>query len=403
MRAAVAALVLTVAVSADAPARTWNIHPDGSGDAPTIQAAADAAAPGDSILAHPGTYAEQVTVDVDQICLIGVGGSAATTVDAAGVGCCVTTHGAETLVKGLRFAGAGHSYGYGGYGVLAWAPTAIEECRFEPGGDAGAVYVRGASLSITDSELTGGARILFGGSDLVIRDCAFRGNEASWINSETVVQLWWEAYAGGHTTAEIADNVFEDNLDAVSEIPVIGWDSTHGQGSLDLVVERNVFLRNAGPAVGPNDLGIICPRAGGGPVAVTVKNNTIARHLGYSLGSAWPLPPGTVIDANAITGNRVGLMLPDGGAGFTVTCNDSWGNSGVDWIGFLDPTGDERGNISAAPFYCSPSTGDFRPGCNSPLVPHNSPCGRPIGALPQGCGIVSVQPSSWGRIKLRYR
>lgn len=403
MRAAVAAIPLLVAVFTDASARTWNIHPDGSGDAATIQAAADAAAPGDSILVHPGTYAEQVTIDVDQVCLIGVGGSAATTVDAAGVGCCVTTQGSETLLKGLRFAGAGHSYGYGGWGVLAQTPTTIEECRFEPGGDAGAVLARGTTLSITGSELSGGASVLFGGSDLLIRDCTFRDNNGSWANDATVVQLWWESHHDGHTNAEIADNVFEDNLNSVSEIPVIGWDSTYGSGPLDLVVERNVFLRNGGPAVGPNDLAIICPRSGGGPVALTVRNNTIARHPGYSLGSAWPLPPGTVIDANAITGNRVGLMLPDGGAGFTVTCNDSWGNSGVDWVGFLDPTGDERGNVSAAPFYCSPSTGDFRPGCNSPLVPHNSACGRPIGALPQGCGIVSVEPSSWGRIKLRYR
>ncbi|MEB3323454.1 MAG: hypothetical protein VKI81_11575, partial [Synechococcaceae cyanobacterium] len=272
MRATAATVPLLLLIAdTDVPARTWNIHPDGSGDAATIQAAADAAAPGDSILVHPGTYAEQVTIDVDRVCRIGVGGPAATTVDAAGVGCCLTTHGTETLVKGLRFAGAGQSYGYGGWGVLAWAPTVVEECRFEPGGDLGAVYGRGASLSIGGSELSGGARVLFSGSDLVIRDCTFRGNDDVGEAGQTVVQILWEDH-DGHTIAEIADNAFEDNLGFVSEIPVIGWDSIYDAGSLDLVVERNLFLRNGGPAVGPNDLAIICPRAGGGPITLTVEN-----------------------------------------------------------------------------------------------------------------------------------
>jgi hypothetical protein len=48
-------LCLTVAVSR-ARANTWNVTPDGGGDAPTIQAAIDAASAGDSIVLASGTY-----------------------------------------------------------------------------------------------------------------------------------------------------------------------------------------------------------------------------------------------------------------------------------------------------------------------------------------------------------
>ncbi len=44
-----------------ATARTWHIHPDGSGDAPTIQAAIDSAVHHDTILLAPGTYFEAIS------------------------------------------------------------------------------------------------------------------------------------------------------------------------------------------------------------------------------------------------------------------------------------------------------------------------------------------------------
>ena len=39
-----------------APARTWYVAADGSGDAPTIAAAVDSSANGDVILVGPGTH-----------------------------------------------------------------------------------------------------------------------------------------------------------------------------------------------------------------------------------------------------------------------------------------------------------------------------------------------------------
>ncbi|MGD1047229.1 MAG: right-handed parallel beta-helix repeat-containing protein, partial [Candidatus Krumholzibacteriaceae bacterium] len=42
-----------------AESRTWHVHQDGSGDAPTIQAAIDSSGVGDSILVAPGTYSQK--------------------------------------------------------------------------------------------------------------------------------------------------------------------------------------------------------------------------------------------------------------------------------------------------------------------------------------------------------
>jgi hypothetical protein len=49
----------------------WHVYPDGSGDAPTIGAAADSAASGDIIYIHQGTYAEEGILfdDKDVICV----------------------------------------------------------------------------------------------------------------------------------------------------------------------------------------------------------------------------------------------------------------------------------------------------------------------------------------------
>jgi len=58
--AAIAVLVGAGAASAE----IWNVDPEGTGDAPTIQAAIDAAESGDTILLAPGLYRDEVTRSV---------------------------------------------------------------------------------------------------------------------------------------------------------------------------------------------------------------------------------------------------------------------------------------------------------------------------------------------------
>lgn len=55
-------LLVLLALNSTTEARTWKVHPDGSGDAPTIQAAVDSSVAGDSVLVAEGRYAERVVL-----------------------------------------------------------------------------------------------------------------------------------------------------------------------------------------------------------------------------------------------------------------------------------------------------------------------------------------------------
>jgi hypothetical protein len=64
------------------------------------------------------------------------------------------------------------------------------------------------------------------------------------------------------------------------------------------------------------------------------------------------------------------------------------------------------GDVVADPLFCDPENGDFTLSSQSPCLPGNHPdgvdCGL-IGAFGQGCGPVSIEKLSWGRIKGMYR
>jgi len=66
MRSRILALttLALILVASSADARTWYVQPDGSGDAPTIAAAVDSCAPGDSVFIFDGVYDEtQIILD----------------------------------------------------------------------------------------------------------------------------------------------------------------------------------------------------------------------------------------------------------------------------------------------------------------------------------------------------
>jgi hypothetical protein len=76
-----------------------------------------------------------------------------------------------------------------------------------------------------------------------------------------------------------------------------------------------------------------------------------------------------------------------------------WDNPGGETYGFsLSPT-----DRVIDPAFCDPEGGDFTLEPISPCLPANSlGCGL-IGALGEGCGIVSIEADSWSAIKAKYR
>ena len=65
VRLTIVVILLAALTSAAHAQRTWYVLPDGTGDAPTIQAAADSSARGDTILLGPGTFTGPGNRDIE--------------------------------------------------------------------------------------------------------------------------------------------------------------------------------------------------------------------------------------------------------------------------------------------------------------------------------------------------
>jgi hypothetical protein len=84
----------------------------------------------------------------------------------------------------------------------------------------------------------------------------------------------------------------------------------------------------------------------------------------------------------------------------STSCNVFWNNELGEAVGFsLDPT-----DLIADPLFCDPASGVYTVSSASLCLPENNPnCVDLIGAYGPGCGFVSIEPMSWGRLKGIYR
>jgi hypothetical protein len=80
-------------------------------------------------------------------------------------------------------------------------------------------------------------------------------------------------------------------------------------------------------------------------------------------------------------------------------CNDYWMNEAGDFQDWTPSPSD----IFADPFFCDPEQLDFTLREDSPCAAGSTPgCGQ-IGAKGVGCAAISVEETSWTRIKALYR
>lgn len=208
---------LVVLLGAAAAAADHQVGPGQS-----IQAAIDAAAPGDRVLVQPGTYVEHIDFKGKAIHVLGPGGAAATILSGSGsLGPVVTFHAGETpasVLQGFTIRDGVHQpitqrSGYGG-GVSAWggvsgiASPTIEDCVIRDnqaiqspgGGVAGAPVMRRCVLVDNYSSDQDGAAV-YGAPTMT--DCLVASNFSLDGDGGGV------AVTGG--TAQLEDVTFVEN------------------------------------------------------------------------------------------------------------------------------------------------------------------------------------------------
>lgn len=228
-------------------------------------------------------------------------------------------------------------------------------------------------------------------SNIAVRDCVFREN-----TNEGGANSALGAY--GINDLLIESCVFEGN---------IGYNSPSaiGIGQSRFTIRGNLFLRNSSPG-GLSGGGAIQAGANAGLQSIFESNTFYDCSKDFvseiSTASAiscdGPLFPPLILRNNVFT-NCTGAMAVELYSGELVSsCNVFWQNPVGNANFPLDPS-----DRDIDPDFCDPLSDDFTVHTSSPCLPPNSlGCGL-IGAFGEGCGSVSIERMTWGRIKNLYR
>jgi hypothetical protein len=437
LRSLLLALILFLLVPRlTAEARVWHIRPDGSGDAPTIQAGVEAAATGDSVVVHAGLYADTihtwigiklhvVGVHLDKnLSLIGKGAIIDIVDDALPV-VAVYAEGVDStaVISGFKITTES-----GGYGCIDLIASSSYQARMglrcvgsglriignEIAANDVGVDLYGSAVTLEGNEIHGcgtGLRVT-DSSDAVIRtnkvyQC---GGPLSCSNSSPkVISNDFYDCCGGLSFAdggfpEIVGNHIHDfswyewgNLIYCATGALIENNRLYGSyygitisgdSPMSCVVRGNVFQYQAAgiAAYAPN---------------VVIENNTLDSG-GYGWFGIYASKANTTIRNNIVVGFDDGIMCSDL-VSSVCECNDVYGArtsppGGCCASGF--------GNFAEDPQFCGvDGSGNFFLQSDSPCAPGNHPggldCGL-IGAKPVHCGTVSAKNTTWGSVKSRF-
>jgi hypothetical protein len=397
-------------------------------DQPSILAAVDLAVSGDSVLVGPGTWTDRATrlVQVGPnllnitscaflkpgISVIGVEGPAATIVDGGPVmGSSVDTFlhtlagGGVVRLQGLTITGGGH-----GVVVVDATGMEIEDCWLLNNEKSG------VSFAVTDLWMNG---CLVRGN--VIGESVFAavagsdGANLEMVNCrvEANVRGALRHHAGGSQWVILKNCEFIDH-------PAYG--GVQISQVSDLQVRNTRFARNVigGVAMGGGLSVIQCAGAielcvfdhdsstqGGGGLYVKdsemhVENNTFYACHGGNPSTVHLTDFSGTFARNVVAGSTGGAALRIVGnpLGQDSGCDVLWDNEGGHFNSGWNPGLPE---ILADPQFCDPESGDFTVHDTSPCLAKNSGGCGDIGAFGIGCGIVSVEGRSWGRVKGLYR
>jgi hypothetical protein len=301
MRELTLIVCLTIVLSpCTAPARTWHVFPDGTGDAPTIQAGLDSAAAGDTVRAHAGTY------DVSIIFWPARNG--------------IVLKGAgleSTILRG----DAWQTVLYVANAVPIDSTSVICDLTLSNGGDAG-IILYGASPSIdscqVDSTANGPGIYGVSGTAAHITRCILRENSGPGVRLESSGQFL------------VKDSRIEGNsASAPSLLTLPTWNTYPGGFTVGAPVQSGggIYCSESGPLIEGNWIGGNSAEGNGGGIYCSnsqpiIKENWIGENLTqYSGGGICCIGRATII-GNTLEGNS---STYSGGAGLYCVCSDSAG------------------------------------------------------------------------------
>lgn len=323
-------------------------------DYPSIQAALDAAAPGDEILIEAGTYS------VPTPHLLPPGG-----LTLRGEGEVVLTGSAGAFFEvadpqnldlfrfeNLRFVG-------NPVGIRTPVPAnpfpetrlEVEHCRFEANG-IGISARNAGQFRLANCRFEGGTvGVYLMHAWLLAADCVFIGQENA-IRSE--------------------EGLAERLVERCLFVDCWGY---YGAVALD---EDELFslIRCTFDRCGATNGAAISSRQG---ARVVLEQCIVANGPGLAFGCI---------------GNPENL--------FIVSCSNLWENAGGNWHACGHGGPEENGNFSADPRFCDASAGDYSIRADSPCAPAGNDCGELVGAGGVACEATDVGETSIGAIKSRY-
>jgi hypothetical protein len=374
--------LLIVGLSNSTSARTWYVKVDGSGDAPTIQAAIDSASAGDDVVVAAGryTWTNQGTSgdygiilfarDVTDIDLLSESGPQATILDAEGMGRVMYFEAYTTnLVEGFTITG-GDAPLFGNYAGGGMA-LHLNYTTF-----------RNCIISGNNADQGGGAWV-GGVCTTQFEDCVFKWNNAQ--------------FGAGVFLVNSSELVYFDNCTFFSNAATNKGGAVgaynHWFGFQNCTFYLNSAINKGG--------GLYCENIDGSSLAnCTFAMNTSPLGSGIHLFANSTLYANNLIVSYGSLGPGISSEIS---SSLYIGCSNIFGNSGGD---ALPPGSTGSANFFLNPEFCG-SVGShyYHLQADSPCAPGNhpdeTPCGV-IGAHPVSCSFVPTKQATWGEIKAIY-
>ena len=411
--------------------RTWHIHPDGSGDAPTVQAGIDSSQDGDVVLVAPGTYYENINLRGRAIHLVSEAGPEVTILDGSRedstVVMCESGEDNATIIEGFTITG-------GSGWTIPWSPTSKVgggiECYYS------APVIRGNVIKANHTvNLQAGANSRGGGVSFATSS----DSAPIVIEGNTIEENFCSRNSGGVDISGpciIQDNVIRGNATGTGDGGGLYLIGDVGKVIIrrNLIVENHAMDHGGGIYIGTftevpgmteiydnvilhnvasgQDGGF--DSSGGGMWLYRdayVHHNTIA--FNHAASSRGHLPGGgmvvqycssaTRIEFNLIARNGEGGFVAEYRAACQLTHNLIFGNDVTDVDRDMTTSVDITNNLFLDPLFCdttATSTGALAE--NSPALTDSLGV---IGAVSTpGCGPKApAMASPWGRVGRRER